>query len=288
VLLLVDYSSLLYRAFFSMSDDVPAHAVHGFLNMLARVVADRKPQRLAIAVDEDWRPAFRVEAIPAYKAQRVADEEEEDEVAPQDMIGRHVLRSMGIAVVGAIGYEADDVIATLAAREPAPIEVLSGDRDLFALVRDPDVRVLYPAHGVRDLEVVDEGAITRRYGIPGRAYGDFALLRGDPSDGLPGVRGIGEKTASKLIAEHGSLDGLLAATSLPAAVAAKLTAAADYLAAARRVVLPVADLPLDPCDLALPAAAADPEMLAALAEEWKLTAAVERVQRAVSVARTAR
>jgi 5'-3' exonuclease len=271
-----------------MSDDVPAHAVHGFLNMLARVVADRKPQRLAIAVDEDWRPAFRVEAIPAYKAQRVAEEEEEDEVAPQDMIGRHVLRSMGIAVVGAMGYEADDVIATLAAREPAPIEILSGDRDLFALVRDPDVRVLYPAKGVRDLEVVDEAVVTRRYGIPGRAYGDFALLRGDPSDGLPGVRGIGEKTASKLIAEYGSLDALLAARSLPATVAAKLAAAADYLAAARRVVLPVADLALDPCDLALPAAAAEPETLAALAEEWKLTAAVERVQRAVAAARASR
>ena len=289
MLLLVDYSSLLYRAFFSMSDDVPAHAVHGFLNMLGRVVADRKPQRLAIAVDEDWRPAFRVEAIPAYKAQRVAEEgEEEDEVAPQDMIGRHVLRSMGIAVIGAIGYEADDVIATLAAREPGPIEILSGDRDLFALVRDPGVRVLYPAKGVRDLEVVDEAAITRRYGIPGRAYGDFALLRGDPSDGLPGVRGIGEKTASKLIAEHGSLDGLLAATSLPSTVAAKLAAAADYLTAARKVVLPVADLTLDPCELALPAAPADPEMLAALAEEWKLTAAVERVQRAVVTARAFR
>jgi 5'-3' exonuclease len=288
VLLLVDYSSLLYRAFFSMSDDVPAHAVHGFLNMLARVVADRKPARLAIAVDEDWRPAFRVKAIPEYKAQRVAEEEDEDEVAPQEMIGRHVLRAIGVAVVGAIGYEADDVIASLATREAGPIEILSGDRDLFALVRDPDVRVLYPARGVRDLEVVTEASITRRYGIPGRAYGDFALLRGDPSDGLPGVRGIGEKTASKLIAEHGSLDGLLAAPSLPASVAAKLAAAADYLAAARTVVPPVADLPLDGCDLALPAAPADPEMLAALAEEWQLAAAVERLQRAIATAKASR
>jgi len=284
VLLLVDYSSLLYRAFFSMSDDVPAHAVHGFLNMLARVVADRKPTRLAVAVDEDWRPAFRVDAIPEYKAQRVAEDEDEDDVAPQEMIGRHVLRAMDVAVVGAIGYEADDVIASLATREAGLIEILSGDRDLFALVRDPDVRVLYPARGVRDLEVVDEASIARRYGIPGRAYGDFALLRGDPSDGLPGVRGIGEKTASKLIAEHGSLDGLLAAPSLPASVAAKLAAAADYLVAARKVVPPVADLPLDAGDLALPVGPADPEVLAALAEEWKLTAAVERLQRAIAAA----
>ncbi|HWP66371.1 MAG TPA: 5'-3' exonuclease H3TH domain-containing protein [Candidatus Limnocylindria bacterium] len=286
MLLLVDFSSLLYRAFFSMSADVPAHAVHGFLNMLARVIADRKPARLAIAVDEDWRPAFRVAAIPAYKAQRVAEDGEEDEVAPQDAIGRHVLRAMGIAVVGALGYEADDVIATLAAREPGPVEILSGDRDLFALVRDPDVRVLYPARGVRELEVIDEAAITRRYGIPGRAYGDFALLRGDPSDGLPGVRGIGEKTASRLLAEHGSLDALLAAPALPAAVAAKLAAAAEYLAAARRVVLPVADLALEPLDLTLPADAGDGELLAALADEWKLAAAVDRVQRAIAAARS--
>jgi 5'-3' exonuclease len=215
----------------------------------------------------------------------VADEEEEDEVAPQEMIGRHVLRSLGVAVVGAIGFEADDVIATLATREPAPIEILSGDRDLFALVRDPEVRVLYPAHGVRDLEVVDEAAVTRRYGIPGRTYGDFALLRGDPSDGLPGVRGIGEKTASKLIAEHGSLDALLAALTVPPMVARKLADAREYLAAARRVVPPVCDVPLPPCDLSLPASPADAEALAALAEEWKLTAAIERLQRAIAATR---
>jgi 5'-3' exonuclease len=287
VLLLVDYSSLLYRAFFSMSADVPAHAVHGFMNMLARVVSDRKPSRLAIAVDEDWRPAFRVEAIPAYKTNRVAEEGEEDEVAPQEMIGRHVLASMGIAVVGALGFEADDVIATLATREPGPIEILSGDRDLFALVRDPDVHVLYPARGTRELEVVDEAAVTRRYGIPGRAYGDFALLRGDPSDGLPGVRGIGEKTAAALIAEHGSLDALLAATTLAPAVARKLEAGRAYLAAARRVVLPVLDVRLDPCELALPASAADRAALDALVEEWQLGRAVERLERAIAAARAA-
>jgi 5'-3' exonuclease len=288
VLLLVDYSSLLYRAFFSMSDEVPAHGVHGFLNMLARIVGDRRPARLAIAVDEDWRPAFRVDVIPAYKAQRMADEEDEDDVAPQEMIGRHVLRSMGVAVVGAIGFEADDVIATLATREAAPIEILSGDRDLFALVHDPDVRVLYPAHGVRDLEVVDEAAVTRRYGIPGRSYGDFALLRGDPSDGLPGVRGIGEKTASKLMAEHGSLDALLAASALAPTVARKLENAREYLAAARRVVPPVRDVPLSACNLSLPETPADADALAALATEWQLTAAIERLQRALDVARAKR
>src|SRR3989449_4988914 len=213
------------------------HAVYGFLNMLARLVTDRRPDRLGIAVDEDWRPAFRVEALPAYKAHRVSDEP--DPIAPQEALGREVLGALGIAVVGAEGFEAEDVIATLAARAREPIEIVSGDRDLFALVRDPDVRVLYPLVGVTKLLQVDEAEITRRYGIPGRAYGDFALLRGDPSDGLPGVPGIGEKTAARLVAEHGSVDAILSAPALAPAVARRLEAARDYLTAARRVVLPV-------------------------------------------------
>src|SRR5213593_4479173 len=236
MLMLVDYSSLLFRAFHTIPESVPMHAVYGFLNMLARLVTDRPPDRLGIAVDEDWRPAFRVEALPAYKAHRVSDEP--DPIAPQEALGREVLGALGVAVVGADGFEAEDAIATLAARARGPVEVVSGDRDLFALVRDPDVRVLYPQTGVSKLTVVDEAEIQRRYGIPGRSYGDFAILRGDPSDGLPGVPGIGEKTAARLLAEHGSLDAVLAARSLPAPVARRLTAAAAYLDAARRVVLP--------------------------------------------------
>src|SRR6266581_4487588 len=149
MLMLVDYSSLLFRTFHTIPESVPMHAVYGFLNMLARLITDRRPDRLGIAVDEDWRPAFRVEALPAYKAHRVSDEP--DPIAPEEALGREVV-------------------------------------------------------GVTKLLQVDEAEITRRYGIPGRAYGDFALLRGDPSDGLPGVPGIGEKTAAKLIAEYGSVD----------------------------------------------------------------------------------
>src|SRR5439155_1580567 len=187
MLMLIDYSSLLFRSFHTIPESVPMHAVYGFLNMLARLVTDRRPDRLGIAVDEDWRPAFRVEALPAYKAHRVSDEP--DPIAPEEAFGREVLEALGVAVVGAEGFEAEDVIATLAARAREPVEIVSGDRDLFALVRDPDVRVLYPLVGVTKLLHVDEAEITRRYGIPGRAYGDFALLRGDPSDGLPGVPG---------------------------------------------------------------------------------------------------
>ena len=282
MLLLVDYSSLLYRAFHSLPDTVPMHGVYGFLNMLARLLTDQRPSGFAIAVDDDWRPAFRVEALPSYKRHRVAEDGEEDPVAPQEAVGREVLIALGLSVVGAEGFEAEDVIATLAAHAREPVEVVSGDRDLFALVRDPDLRVLYPLTGVSKLLEVDEAEITRRYGIPGRAYGDFALLRGDPSDGLPGAPGIGEKTAARLIAEHGSLASVLAARTLPPAVARRLEAAQTYLAAARRVVPPVADVPLPPLDLSLPKAPAHPRRLARLAREHELAGPVGRVEKAVA------
>jgi len=283
MLLLVDYSSLLYRAFFAMPDTVPMHGVHGFLGMLARLVTDRRPTRIGIAVDDDWRPAFRVDALPVYKAHRVADvgEEQDEAIAVQEAFGRELLSAMGLAVVGAEGFEAEDVIATLAAATPGRVEIVSGDRDLFALVADPRVAVLYPLRGVSNPLLVDEAEITRRYAIPGRAYLDFALLRGDPSDGLPGVKGIGEKTAAKLIAEHGSLDAVLASTTLPPAIARKLDAGREYLAAARRVVPPVADVPLAAVDLQVPRAPADVEAVARLAGAYKLEAAVRRLAEAL-------
>ena len=282
MLLLVDYSSLLYRAFHSIPSSVAVNGVYGFLSMLARLVTDRRPSALAIAVDEDWRPEFRVRALPSYKAHRVAGPDDEpDPVAPQEAVGRDVLRALGICVAGAEGFEAEDVIATIAARTRGPIEIASGDRDLFALVRDPDVKVLYPVRGVSSLVEVDEAEIQRRYGIPGRAYGDFALLRGDPSDGLPGVPGIGEKTAATLVARYGTLDALLAATDLAPALARRLHDASDYLAAARRVVLPVADVPLPTLDLALPKRPAHVRTLARLVSELSLAGPVNRLQQAL-------
>lgn len=266
---------MLYRAYHSTPTSVPMNGVWGILGMLARVIADRKPQRLALAVDDDWRPAFRVDVLSMYKSQRVSDVP--DPVTPQEEYGREVLRAVGFAVLGSPGFEAEDVIATLAEREAGPIEILSGDRDLFDLVRDPDVKVLYPLKGVSVLEEVTESWITSKYGIPGRRYGDFALLRGDPSDGLPGVAGIGEKTAARLIREHGSLDGLLAARNLAPGVRTKLMAAEDYLARARQVVLPVRDVPLPPCSLALPSAPADVEKLVEASEEHRLKGALNRL-----------
>ena len=275
MLLLVDYSSMLYRNYHATPSTFPMNGVHGTLNALARVIADRKPTHIALATDADWRPEFRVERLPMYKAQRVSDIP--DPVTPQEAYGRVVFRALGLPVVGVDGYEAEDIIATLAARTTMRVEIYSGDRDLFALVRDPDVKVLYPAKG--GLQEVDETWITAKYGIPGRAYGDFALLRGDPSDGLPGVPGIGEKTAAKLIAEHGSLENLLSAKDLPKAVHQKLLNAIDYIAAVREVVLPGTNVPLpDNVCLDFPTHEADPAVLEKAEKEHRLGNALNRMR----------
>ncbi|MGH8937941.1 MAG: 5'-3' exonuclease, partial [Actinomycetes bacterium] len=216
-LLLLDTPSLYFRAFFGVPDTIrapdgsPVNAVRGLLDFIARLVTDRSPTHLVAAMDADWRPAFRVAAIPSYKAHRVASGHEEqvpDPLVPQVAVIEDVLEALGIPVIGVAGFEADDVIGTIATASPRPVDVVTGDRDLFQLVDDDrGVRVLYIARGVGRHEIIDEAAVTAKYAIPGRAYADFATLRGDPSDGLPGVAGIGDKTAAALVTRFGSLDG---------------------------------------------------------------------------------
>lgn len=279
MLLLIDYSSMLYRAYHAMPSSTPMGGVHGVLGMLTRVIAHRNPSRLALAIDDDWRPEFRVSALPMYKAQRVSDQP--DPVTPQEKFGRETLLALGFAVVGAPGYEAEDVIATLCEDAGEPVEILSGDRDLFDLVRDPDVKVLYPKKGVSVLDEVTESWIEAKYGIPGRLYGEFSLLRGDPSDNLPGVAGIGEKTAARLIQKYGSLDGVLAATDLAKGLRLKLEAGKDYLQRARQVVLPIRDVPLPAHSLKIPLESPDPKFLRKAAEEYKLDGAILRLVEAL-------
>lgn len=279
MLLLIDYSSMLYRAFHSTPSTVPMNGVHGFLGSLARVLQDRKPDGLAICCDDDWRPQFRVEALPMYKTHRVGDLP--DPVTPQEPVGRQLLDALGLAVVGWEGYEAEDIIATLAHQHKSEdIEILSGDRDLFDLVEDPRVRVLYPAKG--GMQTVTESWITEKYGIPGRSYGDFALLRGDPSDGLPGVAGIGEKTASSLIARYGSLQALQSASDVAPKIKARLEGAADYLKAASTVIMPVRDLPLPPRSLTLPKSPRDSQLVEKLSAEYSLGNALQRLQKSLA------
>ena len=291
-LLLLDTPSLYFRAFFGVPDSItapdgsPVNAVRGLLDFVARLVTDRTPSHLVAAMDHDWRPAFRVAAIPSYKAHRVAVGDQEqvpDALVPQVAVIEEVLGALGVPVVGASGYEADDVIGTLATSSARPVDVVTGDRDLFQLVDDArGVRVLYTARGVGRHEVIDEAAVTAKYGIPGRAYADFATLRGDPSDGLPGVAGVGEKTAAALLTRYGSLDGILAAldagdTAMPAGARTRLAAARDYLAVAPAVVAVATDVPVPAFDDTIPAAPRDPERLVELSARWGIAGSLNRV-----------
>jgi 5'-3' exonuclease len=264
-------------------DGTNVNAALGFLNFISRLIPDRRPARLVVALDADWRPQFRVDVLPSYKSHRVAGPDDPpDPVEPQIDIIVELLTAFGISTAAADDHEAEDVIATIAARTTGPVEIVTGDRDLFALVKDPNVRVLYTLRGVTELANVDEAYIRSKYGIPGDRYYDYAVLRGDPSDGLPGVHGIGEKTASHLVAKYGSLDGILAAPDVSATIRAKLRADAEYLAAARKVVWMARDAPVTGGDGTLPRKPAHPQKLEQLAKRYSLGAAVGRLMEALA------
>jgi 5'-3' exonuclease len=283
--LLIDAPSLFFRAFFSTPDTVqtpegvPINAAHGFLYMLARLITDHRPDYLACAADEDWRPQWRVDLIPSYKTARAqADSAQavaEDVLGPQVPVLYALLDLIGIKVVGHPKAEAEDVIGTLAERAPGRVGIVSGDRDLFQLVVDPRVTVLYPVRGVSKVDVVNESYIATKYGIPGRAYKDYAILRGDASDGLPGVTGIGEKHASALIAKHGSIDSVIAAADEGAqsVLMDKIRRDLDYVRRAVEVVTIQADLAIPEVDLRLPGSV-DEETVMAGAKRLGLTGPV--------------
>ncbi len=286
--LLVDAPSLIYRAFFSTPDTVRApdgtavNAAHGFLGMLTRLVADHNPDFIGCAADADWRPEWRTRLIETYKTHRTqpdsVQQQADQQVGAQSSLVFQLLELCGVQVVGYPGYEAEDVIGTLVARAPGRVAIVSGDRDLFQLVRDPDVFVLYPRRGVSEMDRVDEAYIEARYGIPGRAYRDYAVLRGDPSDGLPGVRGIGERIASSLVARYGSLEAILSAAAAPqqGAALSKVRRDLDYIERAVRVVTIPTDLPLPDVDLTRPQGDVD-EHAYALAERYALANALRRL-----------
>ena len=307
-LLLLDTASLYFRAFFGVPDSLrapdgrPVNAVRGLLDFIARLVETYSPTHLACCWDNDWRPAWRVALIPSYKAHRVAEagdtvvsemaasagtagEQAPDDLAVQVPMILDVLAALGFAVVGHDGYEADDVIGTLAATADMPVDVVTGDRDLFQVVDDDRrVRVLYIARGVGKHEQVDDAWVRARYDVPAARYVDFAVLRGDASDGLPGVAGIGAKTAASLINCYGGLDDILAAASSPdtkisAGIRSKLGKAIDYLAVAPDVVAVAHDLALGVGvdQLLLPASPVDPARFAELTGRLGLGGSAERV-----------
>jgi 5'-3' exonuclease len=308
--LLLDGASMWFRSYFGVPSSItapdgrPVNAVRGFIDSMAVVITQQRPSRLAVCLDLDWRPQFRVDLIPSYKAHRVAEpepdgqpdiEEVPDELTPQvDMI-MELLDAFGIPTAGAAGFEADDVLGTLAARERSdPVVVVSGDRDLLQVVADDPVpvRVLYLGRGLAKATLFGPAEVAEHYGVPvdraGPAYAELALLRGDPSDGLPGVPGVGEKTAATLLAQHGSLHQILAAAHDPASKMAKglrtkLLAATDYIEAAGEVVRVATDAPvkLSMHTDELPLVAADPRRTAALATELGVGSSIARLQKAL-------
>lgn len=302
-LMLLDTASLYFRAYFGVPETVrapdgtPVNAVRGLLDFIARLVHDHRPDALVACMDADWRPPWRVELIPSYKAHRVAtavegapdEEETPDTLGPQVPVIDQVLDALGIARLGAEGYEADDVIGTLATRAGGPVDIVTGDRDLFQLVDDArGVRVLYPVKGVGSLETYDGAALRARYGVTGGdGYADLAVLRGDPSDGLPGVRGVGEKTAAKLLDQYGDLAGVRAAAADPVsrltpAQRTKLHEAADYLDVAPAVVRVARDIELPDADLTLPRVPRAAAQLEELSERWGLGGSLRRAVAALA------
>ncbi len=296
-LMLLDTASLYFRAYFGVPESItapdgtPVNAVRGLLDFISRLVSEYRPSHLACCWDNDWRPAWRTELLPSYKAHRVVAERAtapDLEVVPDPLqtqvpIIEDVLAAFGIAVVGADGYEADDVIGTLATTATMPVDIVTGDRDLFQLVDDERaVRVLYVARGVGRHERVTEEVVRAKYGVEARQYADFATLRGDASDGLPGVAGVGDKTAATLMNRFGSMAGLLAAADDPASDLApgprrKIRDAWEYLAVAPTVVKVACDIDLGSPDLTLPRTPADPDRLIALSQKWGLDSPTARL-----------
>jgi len=297
MLMLVDAAGLYFRAFYSVPDSVtapdgrPTNAIRGYLDMSAMVIKQRRPSRHVACLDVSWRPEFRVALVPTYKAHRVAadgGEEIPDALSPQVPLLIEVLDALGLATAGAHGFEADDVMATLSARDTDRVEVLTGDRDMLALASER-VRILYSGKGISKLADMGPAEVSERYGIPAEFYADFAILRGDPSDGLPGVPGIGEKTAAVIVSRFGPIESIVAAAQtssegFPAGAANKVLAALDYLAVAPGAVRGRFDVPLDVIDDALPTKAADAERLAELTATLGIDNSIRRIQDAIAAA----
>ena len=297
--MLLDAASMYFRAFYGVPetmtapDGTPVNAVKVLLDMISRLLRARHPTRLIACIDASWRPAFRVAALPSYKSHRAnpdGSEQVPDGLTVQLPIIVDVLSAAGITMAWADGYEADDIIGTLAAQSSEPVEVVTGDRDLFQLVDDErGILIAYIAKGLARLELVDEAAVAAKYQIPGRSYAAFAALRGDPSDGLPGVPGVGEKTAAALVRAFGSVEAMLAAIDaghggFPPGSRAKLVAARAYLDACMPVVRVATDAPVKLDGGELPSMPADPARIAALDQRFDLGSSLGRALSALASA----
>ena len=291
-LMLLDSASLWYRAYFGMPDTLlspkgePVNAIRGYLDMTSRLLVKYQPKRLVACLEGDWRPSWRVELFPDYKLNRLdeeGDEEEPDTLGPQIPILLDVLDALGVAVLGVDDYEADDLIATFSTKQNGPIRIVTGDRDLFQLVDDKrDIKVIYLAKGISNHDLVDLQWISKKYEIPGERYGLFAMIRGDSSDGLPGIRGIGEKGAASIANQFESLEQVMAGAvsgdeRLTQNLCKKLLASADYAAIAPKLVSCATDIALPEMSIALPTKPKSMEKINLLKEEYGLGTSIDRI-----------
>lgn len=296
-LLAIDSASLWYRAYYGMPDTLtspsgePVNAIRGFIDMTARLITHYRPDRVLLCLDGDWRPSWRVELFPAYKENRIdaeGEEEEPDLLSPQVPIILDFFDAFGLPIIGVDDYEADDVLATIATTQPGPIRIATGDRDLFQLVDDDrDVKVAYLAKGISSHELVDREWIAKKYEIPGDRYGLFAMIRGDASDGLPGIRGIGEKGAALIANQFADMSDVISAAQsgdakLPANLAKKLLADIGYAKIATELVSCARDIRLPEVDLQLPKSPRDSKELERITKEYGLGTSLGRLKAALN------
>jgi 5'-3' exonuclease len=298
MLMLIDAASLWYRAYYGLPSSIKAPdgrrsgAVRGFFDGLAVLARKYSPTGMVCCLEGNWRPEWRIDLMPGYKAARALPDGSEDTpegLDEQVAAIEALLPALGVATATHPRFEADDVIATLAARTAEPVLVVTGDRDLFQLVDDErDRKVVYLARGISKAELFDGEAVATKFGVTPDHYVDFAVLRGDPSDGLPGVKGIGAKTAVTLVNTFGGIAGLKAAAAedgsdLPERQRKAITEAADYLDRAVKTSTVVADVDVPLIDATLPKSPKDPERVEALAAQWGVASALTRFHEAIAI-----
>ena len=290
-----DSATMYYRSFFAVPESVkapdgtPSGALRGFLEMSATFIKQNPAKEIVFAWDTDWRPQWRVDLIPSYKAHRIDEaaveegyEEIPDNLSPQISAIAEILDAIGIPRIGQVDFEADDILGTLIYRVKRNAVVVTGDRDLFQLVDDKhNLRIISMNKGMKNLEVITDQYLLDRYGISGSQYADFATLRGDSSDGLPGVRGVGEKTAAKLIGEFGNLAKLInslnsTSSSIKPGIRQNLLDALDYISAAKQVVQVRTDAKL-PANLLTPTKIKNKKQLLNFAQDWGVIKQVNRL-----------
>lgn len=295
-LMLLDSASLWYRAYFGMPDTLVSpsglqvNAIRGYLDMTSKLINLYKPNRIVACLEGDWRPSWRVELFPDYKMNRLdesGEEEEPDTLSPQIPILLDLLEALGIPMLGVDDYEADDLMATFAVNQPGPVRIVTGDRDLFQLVDDKrDVKVVYLAKGIANHDLIDLKWIEQKYEIPGDRYGLFAMIRGDASDGLPGIKGIGEKGAASIARQFTNLDEVMKAAinddeRLTTNIRKKLLESSEYAKIAPKLVGCATDVSIPEMKIDLPNKPLNTQKIQNMKEEFGLGTSVDRIMNAL-------